>query len=126
MEETSKDAEIRARVTAEMHQQLSAIASGRGEQLPVILREAVAEYLARRATKPVVFPSSNALLDALRDRPDVADTLIALGRVLKAGDNLAGGGIMDISKPDSPHLPPVPPSQIDTTYHKRKRKKGRG
>jgi hypothetical protein len=81
MEETTKGAEVRARVTETHFAQLAAIAKGRGEQLPVIVREAIAEYLGRHALTPGVGP---ALLDALRDRPDVAELLITLGRVLQA------------------------------------------
>lgn len=87
MEENSKDAEIRARVSPDMHKELAAIATSRGEKLPVILREAVAEYLAKRVTAPpgkYPTPSTSALLHTLQEQPDVANTLIALGRLLSA------------------------------------------
>lgn len=41
-----KEAEIRARVTREMFDALRALAAARGEQVPVIVREALAKYIA--------------------------------------------------------------------------------
>lgn len=85
MEEQSKDAEVRARVTGSMFDQLTKIAEDRHEQLPVILREALLEYLARRSATghtKYPLPGAEALMEILRDQPEVAKTLIALGRVL--------------------------------------------
>jgi len=70
-----------ARVTPELAQKVYEAASAAGEAEAYVIREALREYFARRA--------SGALHDA----------------------------------PDHPALPPVPPHQTDTTYHKRKRKK---
>lgn len=78
----SKDAEVRARVTGEMFEALSAQATSRGEQLPVLVREAIAEYLARRLAGPAA--PRESLLHALNDKPDVVKALVKLGEMLKA------------------------------------------
>jgi hypothetical protein len=86
-EPNSKDAEVRARVPAWMYNGMAGIAKSRGEQMPVILREAVAEYLASRVASgatPTPTPTAANILHALRDRPDIAETLIVLGQALKA------------------------------------------
>lgn len=54
--------------------------------MPVIVREALTEYLAKRAatsTSKYPEPGTESLLQILRDQPDVAQTLLALGRLLK-------------------------------------------
>ena len=109
MDENSKDAEIRARVSPDMHKELAAIAHSRGEKLPVILREAVTEYLAKRITGHTgkyPAPGTTALLHTLQEQPEVANTLIALGRLLSASpaavpppDGSYGGGKKPRRKP---------------------------
>jgi len=87
MEENSKGAEVRARVTSDMLNELTAIAKGRGEQLPVVIREALNEYLARRvatAGTAQAVPGSDALRQILKDQPEVANALLALGRLLSS------------------------------------------
>jgi predicted transcriptional regulator len=44
----TKDVEIKARVTRKMRARVEALADARGETLSLIIREAVAEYLAKR------------------------------------------------------------------------------
>lgn len=85
LESDSKDGgEVRARVTLDQFSALKTIADSRGEKLPVIIREACAEYLARRLAKGGKSPGAEALLQTLQDQPEVAETLIALGRLLSA------------------------------------------
>ena len=45
---TPKDVEIKARVTGAMRDTLEKLAEDRGESLSLIVREAIAEYLARK------------------------------------------------------------------------------
>lgn len=78
---SNKDAEVRARVTAEMYAALSAQADSRGEQLPVIVREAISEYLAKRIGSDS--PHRESLLQALNEKPDLVHALVTLGELLK-------------------------------------------
>lgn len=79
----SKDAEVRARVTPEMFRRLSGIATSRGEQIPVIVREALAEYLAKRVGPEGSPPDREAILDALRDKPIVIQALLDLAEAVR-------------------------------------------
>jgi predicted transcriptional regulator len=45
----NKDVEIKARVTRQMRNEVESLAAQRGEATSLILREAIAEYLAKRA-----------------------------------------------------------------------------
>ena len=95
MDENSKDAEVRARVPQSTYNELARIAKGRGEQLPVILREALNEYLAKRmaiASGSYAIPGGQELVQSLKDRPDVAATLLAIGRLLSATNSSPGLG----------------------------------
>lgn len=102
MDDNSKDAEIRARVTLEMYQGLKTVADGRGEQLPVIVREAVAEYLAKRlVTAGTQYPAAGAdqLQQILRDKPELANLLMGLGRLLSAGAPVGATVVSSYGKP---------------------------
>lgn len=135
MEDNSKDAEVRARVPSEMHSALSEIARGRGEQLPVILREALSEYLARRAASAAgkyPEPGAEALMQILRDQPDVAKTLIAIGNMLKPINSSPGlAGAKQIVSAAGAHAlgattappPPTKPVKHTTARNSKKQPK---
>lgn len=80
--DNTKDAEVRARVTREMFNALSQQADGRGEQLPVIVREALAEYLAKRIAGGGNPPERELVLQALHDKPEVIEALLSLAKAL--------------------------------------------
>lgn len=109
LESDSKDGgEVRARVTLDQFSALKAIADGRGEKLPVIVREACAEYLARRAAGAAgkyPAPGAAALLQTLQDQPEVAETLIALGRLLSAPAKPAAASAAAYGKQKKPGKP---------------------
>lgn len=79
MDPKSKDAEIRARVTPQTYQALSNLAAARGEQIPVIVREAIAEYLATRVRRD----SDSDVFASLRDHPDIVEALTRIAEALK-------------------------------------------
>lgn len=54
MPRSPKPVVIKARVTTEMKEELDSLAEERGESEAIILREAVAEYIAKRKKPPVV------------------------------------------------------------------------
>jgi predicted transcriptional regulator len=47
----NKDVDIKARVTRKMRAEVQSLADQRGEAVSIIIREAVAEYLAKRKKK---------------------------------------------------------------------------
>ncbi len=47
----SKDVEIKARVTRKMRSQVESLADQKGETMSLVVREAIAEYLAKRGLK---------------------------------------------------------------------------
>ena len=47
----NKDVDIKARVTRKMRSEMESLADQRGEAVSLILREAIAEYLAKRKKK---------------------------------------------------------------------------
>lgn len=55
----SKDVEIKARVTRKMRREVESMSDQRGETVSLIVREAVAEYLAKRNTKNENRPRRN-------------------------------------------------------------------
>lgn len=78
----SKGAEVRARVTQETLEALARLATARGELVPVIVREAISEYLAKRV-RPGAPPSQReAVLEALREEPAVMKALVDIAKML--------------------------------------------
>lgn len=97
MDSPSKDDEVRARVTHDIYTELLAIAESRGEKLPVIIREALAEYLANRLSTQS--PQQSALAIALKDSPSAIDALIRLGEALQGSKKVSYGEAMKKARP---------------------------
>lgn len=115
MDNNSKDAEVRARVPLDMFDALKRIADSRGEQLPVIAREAFAEYLAKRLSAGS--PSEReAMMRVLSEKPEVAKALLDLTTAIrepvtyrKASKKDIRRKILDSAKREAEKHQPSPP-----------------
>lgn len=72
-----KEGEVRARVSTTTVEALETLAIARGEKLPVIVREALAEYLARRVE------SNSKLQELFQSEPGVLEAMHNLARSLQ-------------------------------------------
>lgn len=75
--------EVRARVARHIFEAVSKLAHDRGEQIPVIVRAALSEYIAARLHSGPPLQRQH-ILDVLRNKPKILQSLLELSESVTA------------------------------------------